>query len=365
MSQRDRFRQFMACKGDSEPLPFPIYKTAFVASALGREWATDVTHEECRDVMLNLGCVPSVTLGEKEWFPQGHPLCLAPVLRDEVDDRREYTASVATPYGVMEIKLAEFKRQSLSLVRGPVEKEADFGKVLWYIREVRKHTDAIRDQVRSVRDRLGEDCLIVFFLPQPYELYCIFNREESLFLEIDQPAMFAELQAEILDTVKAAITPAVEGGADLFFFGSAGTELYSPDIFTTHLLGPSMEFAELVREVGSYSTFHLCGRGREYLDLGVFEKIRVDIVEGLGLDPTGNLPSLGYAKARIPEAMVLRGNMNLGLLRNGTAAEVYGEAKRILADSRGTRHILSGECDLLFGTPPENIKALFAACQGQ
>ncbi len=75
-SQRARFRSFIAGTGTERVLPFPMCKTAFVASTLGRAWASDVQPRECRDVFLDLGCIPSVTLGEKEWFPVGHPLSL-------------------------------------------------------------------------------------------------------------------------------------------------------------------------------------------------------------------------------------------------------------------------------------------------
>ena len=355
----------MSASADERAIPLPIYKTAFVASARGRPWATDVTLAECRDVLLNLGCIPTVTVGEREWFPADHPLSLRPRLRQETADGRDYGVSIPTPHGDMELRLAEFKRQSLTLAKGPVASEEDFRKVLWYIREVAKHTDAIRRRVRDIREQVGEDCLIVFFLPQPYELYCIFSRQEAIYFELDYPELLAELQAAILDTVKAIIRPALEGGADLLFFGSAGTELYSPEIFKKHLLQPSIEYARLVRDAGGISSFHLCGRGREYLDMGVFAQIQVDIVEGLGLPPTGNIPSLSYARSKIPPATVLRGNIRLDRLRNASPAEVYDAARCILAELAGDRHILSGECDILFGTPAENIQALARACTAE
>lgn len=361
LTQRERFRNFVAGTSCERSLPFPMCKTAFVASGLGRQWATEVTHEEIRDFLLEMNCIPAVILGEKEWFPHDHPLSLFPRLQEQSAEQRDYRACAQTPFGELTLRLAEFKRQSLTLVKGPVEQPEDFKKVLWYLREVRQHTDAIRQRVREVRQGIGEDCLLVFFLPQPYELYCIFNREEALFLEMDHPKIFAELQAEILATVKSLIKPAIESGADLLFFGSAGTELYSPEIFRAHLLQPSIEYARLTREAGGISTFHLCGRGKEYLDMNVFGQIRPDIVEGVGTSTTGNIPSLDYAWQRLPASTLLRGNVPLGLLRDGSPEAVYAACQAILQSQPQRRHILSGECDILYGTPPQNIRALVAA----
>ena len=362
ISERERFRSFVQGNSAESVIPFPIYKTASVAYGLGRDWATDVTYEECRDFMRGLNCIPSVTLGEREWFPEDHPLSLRPRLVEQSENQRDYRASVKTPTGEMTIPLAEFKHQSLTLSGGPGQEPADLEKVLLYIRAVREDTAAIRQQVIDVRKRVGEDCLIVFFLPQPYELYCIFNREDAFFLEMDYPELFAQLQAEILKTVKSVIQPASEGGADLFFFGSAGTEIYSPDIFRNHILEPSIEYAQIVREAGGISTFHLCGHGKEFLDMGVFNQMKPDIVEGLGTSNTGNIPSLEYARERVPASTILRGNIPLSALRDGSPDALHEACHAIIKSQQGSRHILSGECDILYGTPAKNIKTIAEAC---
>jgi len=312
--------------------------------------------------MHGVNCIPSVTLGVKEWFADDHPLSLRPRLQEQTGHQRKYNATVQTPFGEMTLCLAEFKRQSLSLVSGPGDHPAALKKVLWYIKEVRQHTEAIRQRVREVRQRVGENCLIVFFLPQPYELYCIFNREDAFFLEMDFPEIFAQLQTEIRETVKSVIRPAIEGGADLMFFGSAGTELYSPEIFRNHILQPSIEYAQVVREAGGISTFHLCGHGKEYLDMGVFNQMKPDIVEGLGTSNTGNIPSLEYARERIPASTILRGNISLSLLRDGSVDALRKACHAIIKSQQGRRLILSGECDILYGTPAKNIQTLAEAC---
>ena len=361
-SQRERFRSFVQGNSAESTIPFPIYKTSSVASGLGRDWATDVTYEECRDYMRGVNCIPSVTLGEKEWFDEDHPLSLRPRLIAQTDNQRDYLASVQTPTGEMTIRLAEFKQQSLTLASGPGQEPADLEKVLWYLSAVRENTPAIRQRVIDVRKRVGQDCLIVFFLPQPYELYCIFNREDAFFLEMDHPDLFGQLQTEILKTVKSLIQPAIEGGADLFFFGSAGTELYSPDLFKNSILQPSIEYAQTVRDAGGISTFHLCGHGKEYLDMGVFHQIKPDIVEGLGTSNTGNIPSLEYARDRVPASTILRGNIPLSLLRDGSADAVRHACHAIINSQQGSRHILSGECDILYGTPAKNLQTMAEAC---
>jgi len=96
--------------------------------------------------------------------------------------------------------------------------------------------------------------------------------------------------------------------------------------------------------------------------MGVFDQIKVDIVEGLGTPPTGNIPSLKDARSRIPNSILLRGNLSLDLLQKAPPDRIFNEAKAIQASLPNSRLILSGECDLLFGTPPENLRALVRAC---
>lgn len=228
---------------------------------------------------------------------------------------------------------------------------------------MRNNTDAIKNKIIELRNMVGEDCLITIFLPQPYELYCIFNREEAMYLEIDNPEIFGQIQYEILETVKSIIKPSIDAGADMLFFGSAGTELYSPSIFKDYLLKPSIEYANLIRQAGGISSFHLCGRAKEYVDMGAFDEINVDILEGLPLEPAGNIKSLKEVRKKIPESTIIRGNINLDLLHNATQDEVYREAAAQLKEVKGHRHILSGECDILFGTPVDNVRTLSHICE--
>ena len=362
MTNRELFRNFVKGSSKQKVLPFPMCKTAFIASSLGREWATDVTYEECRDVMLSCGCIPSVVIGEKEWFPDDHYLSLSIKPLNKERDKIVYRSSVETPYGEMAILLAECKRQSLTITKGPVENEGDFNKVIWYMKEVRNNTEAIKDKIKDIRTRVGDECLITLFLPQPYELYTIFNREESIYFEYDYPEKFYELANEVFLTVSSIVKPAVEAGADLLFFGAAGTELYSPELFKKHIYRPSVEYARLVREAGGISSFHLCGKAKQYIDMEVFNDIEVDIVEGLAMEPVGDLKSLKGVRQKLPESVVIRGNIDLEVLLKSSSECVYKEVKLILNEINGYKHLVSGACDILYGTPADNIHMLSKIC---
>jgi hypothetical protein len=362
LSQRERFRQFVSGQSLERALPFPIAITESVSGAADKAWAGDIAYEEVRDVMLSCGCVPTITIGERDWLPPDHPMSLSPVVLSDDGERRHFEASVDTPFGRMAFPLVEHRGQSLTITGGPVERREDLNRVIWYIQALRDHTDAIREHIVGLRSRLGDDCLITFFLAQPYELFCIFPREDAIYLEIDYPDEFAVLQREILETVRALIRPAIDGGADVLFFGSVGTELYSPKLFRKHLLASSITYANDVRAAGGVSSFHMCGKGQTYLDMGVFDQIHVDIVEGAAPPPAGNVDSLARARAQTPDSTIIRGNIDLGCLLNASPDEVHQEALDQLAQVKGHRHIVSGACAILPGTPPANIRALGDAC---
>ena len=96
--------------------------------------------------------------------------------------------------------------------------------------------------------------------------------------------------------------------------------------------------------------------------MGVFNQMKPDIVEGLGTSNTGNIPSLEYARERVPASTILRGNVPLDLLRDGSADALHEACHAIVKSQQGGRHILSGECDILYGTPAKNIQAMAEAC---
>jgi hypothetical protein len=362
MTQRERFRLFMSGRSSEQVLPFPISKTAWAAGNLGRRWATKISGPEIRDSFLAAGCLPSIILGEKEWLPEDHHLSLAPRLVSERQGDRRYRSSVMTPDGILELELAESEGQSITVARGPLDSAEGLRRLTWYVRELRANLEAVRARVQAERTALGEDCLITFFLPQPYELWCIESREAAFLLELDYPQEFGELQKEILLTALAVIPVAHAAGADLFLFGTVGTELYSPDIYERHILPSSLRYAEAVRDAGSFSSFHLCGRAQTFIDLGGFDRIPVDIAEGLALPPVGDVRSLREARERLPPDMIIRGSIDLDFLLKATPEQVFAKALMQRAAMGDHRYLLSGACDLLYGTPAENIHALVRAC---
>ena len=50
----------------------PIFKTGYVAGIIGKPWLNEVTYSDCAQTQLETGVIPSVKVGDKEYFPQGH-----------------------------------------------------------------------------------------------------------------------------------------------------------------------------------------------------------------------------------------------------------------------------------------------------
>ena len=57
------------------------------------------------------------------------------------------------------------------------------------------------------------------------------SKEQPIFHLYDWPETIKEFEEEAMETIIVLTEAAIKGGADLIFFGSAGTELYSEEIF--------------------------------------------------------------------------------------------------------------------------------------
>ena len=97
---------------------------------------------------------------------------------------------------------------------------------------------------------------------------------------------------------------------------------------------------------------------------------RAGLPPGPPSDPTvvvTNIPDneLAAARARLRPGSCTKGNLDLGLLRDGSVEEITETTRQMVAATRGQAHIHSTADAVLPGTPPENFLAyLQTARQG-
>jgi uroporphyrinogen-III decarboxylase len=354
---RRQFKEFMARRQKGSVLPVPIAKVSLAASHLNKRWVNEVTYADCVKTLRDCGVVLSVIVGEKEYFSAAHRLGFHFEETLASAEKKVYTCMIETVAGQMEFESVYTPRQPGVLTKNVCNQENGLKKLAAYLDEAADNIGDIIQNLQQIRKEVGKDGLIQFFLPQPFELYCLAGREEAIYLMYDKDPDFETVkQKTTFFTHKLVKEVAKSGLSDMFLFGSAGSEIYSPEIFESEFLNQSCELIDIIQKAGGISCYHACGKMRVFLEKGYLDEIVPDIYEGLAFKPSGDLE--GKHIRGLPESIVLKGNIGLDALLNGTPEAIRAEVKALLDEINERPLLLSGACDLLYGTPLENVAVL-------
>ena len=86
--------------------------------------------------------------------------------------------------------------------------------------------------------------------------------------------------------------------------------------------------------------------------------VNPDIYESLSGPPVGEIEDMRAYRKKIDKTICTRGNIDLGVLHNGTPEDIETQVKKTLEDMKGFKHIVAGTCAVTIGTPLENIRTL-------
>jgi hypothetical protein len=180
----------------------------------------------------------------------------------------------------------------------------------------------------------------------------------------DMPLYYMDFSERYLASVRKvheanlALLDAMAGvGFQIFYTGSAGLELLSPRIFREAIVPFQREFNDRARELGVFTSYHICGHSRGLIEGKIIDDLQPTIFETCSAPPCGNNPSLRAAVRWISEKIITKGNLSLELLRNGPPDRIVAAVREIAEATKGRRHIIGqGDCTILDGTPPENLR---------
>jgi len=87
------------------------------------------------------------------------------------------------------------------------------------------------------------------------------------------------------------------------------------------------------------------------------------VLETFAPPPTGDITDLRWARERVDPEITTKGNLDIGLLREGTPDEVAQATRDIVEATAGYRHWVGTGDAVLGGTPVENMWAMVAAAK--
>jgi len=87
---------------------------------------------------------------------------------------------------------------------------------------------------------------------------------------------------------------------------------------------------------------------------GIFNQLGADVLETIAPPPEGD-NDLAESRRYLDRSVCSKGNLNLGLLRDGTSDQVASATCQMVEAVSGYAHIFSTADAVLPGTPPENL----------
>ncbi|MCL5073604.1 MAG: hypothetical protein M1308_22320, partial [Actinobacteria bacterium] len=83
-----------------------------------------------------------------------------------------------------------------------------------------------------------------------------------------------------------------------------------------------------------------------------------DIFESLTPEPLGDISDENSYRKKLDKNICTRGGLSLETLRIGNSNEIENSLMQIKKNYSGYKHIISGTCETLYGTPLGNINIL-------
>ena len=336
----------------------PFFTSAFVASYFDHEWVGECDDEEVLDGSVEIGkrfgFVPIIEIGwwVLDFFPWEKRV-LSSSESGYVEKRY-----IKTPDGEFSEVFDFRKSQGDSIVEHAVKNAEDIQKYRFVVNGIRQQTDQARQKLINILKRVGQGGLIYLNFPLPHSCFGFLTAEDFIYFQYDNPEMAQAVCRENFETSKAMIMTGIESGVDLFFTTTHGLGLYSPDILQKYAIPYAVEIAKLIHEQGKLLYIHDCGRMHDLIVDGTYNRIHPDLLIGFEKKPSGDIVDFGEARKLLDKEIVTQGNISMDLLRRGSGKDIMKAREKILIETQGFPHIISGSCAMLPGTPDENISAM-------
>ena len=238
----------------------------------------------------------------------------------------------------------------------PIETESDHRYFVSVCEQVGDREEVIRDYYRDFRRRAGDDGVIVIGHPHPSWLGFQISPSNLFYHWQDFPATFTRSMEALVEAALFVMGVAVEEGLDFMSDSSYGLEMTSPNLFERMDLPYINRFADWTHDRGGLFWYHNCGHTRKLIMDGYFDRLGADVIETIAPPPEGD-NDLAESRKYIDSGICTKGNLSLGLLRDGSQSEVIAQTERIVDIVAGQKHIYSTADGVLEGTPPENYIA--------
>ena len=335
--------------------------SGFDCKLAGKEWISEGTISDTikayeivgGDAFMNVG-LPGFDGKTKEltWHSK----------LERYDGTRQMTRSLETPYGIITQQTHERPMMGVTPVAYPLtinDATKVFDIVNWYaeqhFRAVKYVPEMITPLVKELQPH-GPVC--IQWNVQPFELMGLASVDNLVLLVMTYPEQYRRTCDLIRDVNVAILKQVFVSGADFIFLGAPGSEMLSPQIYEEFIIPDSAAISQTAHQFGGLIYSHICSPVEPFLSSGYYNRMGIDLFETLSSPPVGNVDDLGSARRKLDPKICTRGNIGLDVLLKGTPDEVVAETERVLAATRGFKHIVAASDYLFYDIPLENAKAV-------
>jgi len=271
-SRLDAFRRFL--RGGVQDRTFVIldpssYAAEFAGKPGGHPTVADnlaFDNAFPSDRPLSVYLPPEQALADLKWTRQRV---------SEDSDTVVIEETLQTPTGTKRRVIAEKKGTTPWLIEPAVQGEADFDLLDYY-------ADCVRANAATYADAFAArlpDCEQLGRMPGavlliPFEAYYLVDYPDAPLFFYDLPERYLASIRKIHHANLAMAAALAQRGFEIFGMGSAGLELLSPRIFDDAIVPYARETTDVLRGLGRFSAYHICGHSRQLLETGRINAMR-------------------------------------------------------------------------------------------
>lgn len=238
----------------------------------------------------------------------------------------------------------------------PVKTEVDHEKLVAVCSTIGEREGEIRRIFREWRQRVGEGGVIVIGHPHVTWLAYQIGPQNLIYHPLDYPEAFARSMEAIYQAALVVFDIAMQEGIDFMSESSYGLEMISPRQFEMQDLPYTRRLADYTHERGGLFWYHNCGKTRELIRCGAFDRLGADVIETIAPPPPGD-NDLAESRRYLDAGICSKGNLSLHLLRDGSVEEVVAATKEMVRAVEGYAHIHSTSDAVFAETPVKNFMA--------
>lgn len=241
----------------------------------------------------------------------------------------------------------------------PLRRKGDLDKIevtpaVRYIE--RGHTESVRAMVRD----LGDSAFVAGVAAgQTMNSLASWRGSEQAILDLYEDPVFVHEAMQRATEISIEIGKAhIAAGVDGIYIGDAwaSASIISPAMYEEYCLACHRQAAQAFQAMGVKVYLHICGNSGPLI--GLMAETGVDAIEPLDVD--GGV-DLRQTKRLVGDRVCLKGGVSTHLLLNGTADEVYAEARRCIDILGPEGYIMGSADDIPRDAPFANIEAMVLA----